>query len=177
MSYSVQERARAIATFRFIEVRLMEIVAAWTPATPEMEVKVMFGRHIWDFAQHADLLGKRTFELRQPEHYTLVASPEYVDLLAAIAAETSTGGRLAALYDGLLPALEQRYRTYTAGTDEILDGPSTVIIERILGDLARMRAEATATRERMSIGSVAVEALRAREASVASLVAATAVRA
>ena len=26
----------------------------------------MFGRHIWDFAQHADALGRRTFELRQP---------------------------------------------------------------------------------------------------------------
>ena len=40
-------------------VALMEIAAAWTPTTPEMEVKVLLGRHIWDFAQHADALGKR----------------------------------------------------------------------------------------------------------------------
>ena len=45
---SVPDRAAAIATFRFIEVKLMELVATWTPSTPEMEAKVMFGRHIWD---------------------------------------------------------------------------------------------------------------------------------
>ena len=60
MSLSVALRAQRIATFRFVEVRLMEIAAAWTPTTPEMEVKVLLGRHIWDFAQHADALGKRS---------------------------------------------------------------------------------------------------------------------
>ena len=56
MMTSVTERCRAIATFRHISVRLMEALARWTPTTPEMEAKVMFGRHIWIFAQHADRL-------------------------------------------------------------------------------------------------------------------------
>ena len=33
MGLSVAERGRRIATFRFVEARLMEIAAAWTPTT------------------------------------------------------------------------------------------------------------------------------------------------
>ena len=66
MSLSVQDRAEYVATFRFIQVFLMETLARWVPQTPEMEVKVLFGRHIWDLAQQADGLGKRGYELRAP---------------------------------------------------------------------------------------------------------------
>ncbi|KPK05001.1 MAG: hypothetical protein AMS20_07585, partial [Gemmatimonas sp. SG8_28] len=60
MTMSVRERADWIATFRFISVNLMETLARWVPNTPEMEVKLLFGRHLWEFAQHADAFGKRT---------------------------------------------------------------------------------------------------------------------
>src|ERR1700752_2445869 len=98
MTLTVNDRARAIATLRFVEVPLMEITAGWTPTTPEMEVKVLFGRHIWDFAQHADLLGKRTFELRQPAQHSMAPVDSYSELLRTLASETSTAGRLSALY-------------------------------------------------------------------------------
>src|SRR5205823_5337431 len=52
MSLSVQQRAEFVATFRFIQVFLMETIARWVPQTPEMEVKVLFGRHIWELADH-----------------------------------------------------------------------------------------------------------------------------
>ena len=142
MSLTVNDRARAVATFRFIEVRLMELVAAWTPITPEMEAKVMFGRHIWDFAQHADALGKRTFELRQKEHHTLPADPAYVALLDRVALLQGTAERISALYEAVLPGLVVRYESYIVGTDPILDEPSVVIMERIVSDLRRQSAQA-----------------------------------
>ena len=172
MRLTVNDRARAVATFRFTAVRLMEIVAAWTPTTAEMEVKVLFGRHIWDFAQHADVLGKRTFELRQPEHYTLRAAPEYVALLERAAAAVSTADRLAALYDAVIPGLERRYREYAAATDPILDEPTLIIIERITRDLARMRAEAEATRQEVGAGMADIAALASAEAAAGAMVAA-----
>ena len=49
-----------LATFRYVAVFLMETAARWTPLTPELEVKLLFGRHLWEFAQHADMLGQRT---------------------------------------------------------------------------------------------------------------------
>jgi len=171
MSLSVTERARAIATFRFVEVRLMEITAAWTPTTPEMEVKVLFGRHIWDFAQHADALGKRTFELRCPERHSLAPAPEFLRLLEEAAGARSTSERLAALYDALLPAIEDRYRDYLAKTDTLVDAPSCVILERILEDSARQRRDADRLRKQMGLSAgSATPDLRRRASSLESIV-------
>jgi len=58
---TVKERGRFVATLRWVNVSIMETLAAWVPTTPEMEAKLLFGEHIWDAAQHADALGKRTF--------------------------------------------------------------------------------------------------------------------
>ena len=171
MTLSVSERAKIIATFRFIEVRLMEITAAWTPVIPDMEVKAMLGRHIWDFAQHADALGKRTFELRQPEHYTLKPAAEYAGLIEDVAGAKTTGAKLAALYDALLPALAARYRSYLDATDRLLDHPTVVIVERILADIPRMQGEAAAVRQLMKIDAPAVQDFLARERAVAEITA------
>jgi len=170
MPLTVSDRARSIATFRFIEVRLMEITAAWTPLTPEMEVKIVLGRHIWDFAQHADALGKRTFELRQPEHYTLPPTASYAKFLEEIFTADGTAARLSALYDVFLPAMKRRYRDYIRDTDSLLDAPSVVVIERILGDITRMRDQATKLRNDLSIKSIRFDALVGQERAHANIV-------
>ena len=171
MTTTVNSRCRAIATFRHISVWLMETVARWTPTTPEMEAKVMFGRHIWDFAQMADLLGKRTFELRQPRHHTLRPVEAYDALLLEAAGAQSTGHRLAALYEGVLPGLVARYRRYVAATDPILDEPSIVIIEQVVRDLERQRVEAAALRRELNLGESAAAPIAAREQAIGSIVA------
>jgi len=168
---TVTERCRNIATFRHISVRLMETVARWTPSTPEMEAKVMFGRHVWDFAQMADWLGKRTFELRQPEHYTLRPVEAYDALLTEAAKAESTSERIATLYDGVLPGLIARYRDYLAATDPILDEPSVVIIERIVRELERQRIEAAALQRELKLGAEAAPAIAARERAIRNIVA------
>jgi hypothetical protein len=171
MSLSVDERVTRVATFRFIEVRLMEIAAAWTPTTPEMEVKVMLGRHIWDFAQHADALGKRTFELRRPEQHSVPPVEPYVRLLDEVRAVSGTPARLAALYDAIVPGLEARYRRYLEQVDPLLDGPSIVIIERILVDIARQREDAGRLRRELALTAGDAGPLRARETAVAEVAA------
>jgi len=171
MSTTVTERADRIATFRFVEVRLMEIVAAWTPTTPEMEVKVLFGRHIWDFARHADALGKRTFELRRPEQHSLRPVEPYARLLEDVRALSSTAARLSALYDVVLPGLEQRYRRYLEETDPVLDGPSVVVLDAILLDLARQRADAARRRQSLGLAAPPDESLRGRDQAIDRLVA------
>jgi len=170
---SVQQRAATIATFRFIEVKLMELVAAWTPPTPEMEVKVMFGRHIWDFAQHADILGKRTFELRLPEQHSRRPAEPYVELLQAAVTVKSTSERLATLYDAILPGLELRYRSYLTQTDPVLDEPSIVLIDRILRDLERQRGEATTVRATLGLPAFDAKTFMASERAIDTVVSAT----
>lgn len=168
---TVNDRAYAVATFRFISVRLMEIVARWTPTTPEMEVKIVFGRHIWDLAQHADILGKRTFELRQPEQFSRRPVDAYVELLDNMAELKSTAERLGALYDGLLPALEKRYRDYISVADPILDEPTIILFDRIVADLQRMRSDANNVRRDRGIAAWEANAIAGAESSIERIVA------
>jgi hypothetical protein len=168
---TVAERCDTIATFRHISVKLMEMTARWTPITPEMEAKVMLGRHIWDYAQMADWLGKRTFELRQPEHYTLKPVATYDQLLDDAANAETTGERITALYDGVLPGLIERYRNYLAASDPILDEPSFVIIERIVRELERQRKEAAELRREINLDAGSAAALVARDKAIPSILA------
>ena len=168
---NVKQRADAIGTFRFIEVWLMETVASWTPLTPEMEAKVMFGRHIWDYAQHADGLGKRTFELRQPEHYTCSPADAYLEVLREVKSVTSTPERLALLYDVVVPGLVARYERYLQATDRLLDGPSVLVIERILPELRRQIEDAGRLRVELGIPGAEAGDWRRREAAIESVVA------
>ncbi len=174
MYLNVKERGDHVATFRWIEVRLMEMLAAWVPTTPEMEVKLVFGAHIWEAAQHADALGKRTHELRLPLHDSLEPARGYVDLLTEVARTTDTSKRIAAFYDCLLPGLEQRFRRYIERVDTLLDGPTVRILERIMGDMARMTADCRALLEEVPAVKLKdhkwLDALRQREAGLGDII-------
>jgi hypothetical protein len=141
VSLTVKQRADQLGTFRFFQVHLMETLARWVPTTPEMEIKVLFGRHIWDAAQQADALGKRTNELRAPLHYTVSPAPGILELLNGVRALVATPDRVRVFYDVLLPQLAAGYRQYLAETDALLDEPSCRVVSRILSDFDRMRAE------------------------------------
>ena len=147
MSLSVQNRAENVATFRFIHVFLMETLARWVPNTPEMEVKVIFGRHILDLAQQADALGHRTYELRAPLQFSLRPKEEYVEFLEDFGRTVTTPQKIHGFYDVILPNLAARYQIYLDSTDRLLDEPTVRVMERILGEFSRMRNESMALRD------------------------------
>lgn len=149
MGYSVKERADRVGTFRWIAVQAMETLARWIPTTPELEAKVLFGRHVWDFAQHADAFGKRAFELRAPLQHSLAASAPYRKFIEEVAGLEATPDRIAAFYATWLPGIEARYRRYLGTTDTLMDEPTVRILERALFDFPRMQAE----RERL-VGAI-----------------------
>jgi hypothetical protein len=141
MSMSVRERADWIATFRFTSVYLMETLARWVPSTPEMEVKLLFGRHLWEFAQHADAFGKRTAALRLAIHTSRAPTAGFMKVLERFAEAESAGERVDGLYDGIIPVLTRLYTSYMDAVDALMDEPSLRIVERVIADLARMRHE------------------------------------
>lgn len=138
MGLSVKQRGQNVATFRYVEVHLMETLAAWVPTTPEMEAKLLFGEHIWDCAEHADAFGKRTYELRLPLQHSLRPTEDYLAVLNGVAAVTDTTSRIAGFYQILLPGFGARLRSYLNETDRLMDAPTVRIIERVLGDHERM---------------------------------------
>jgi hypothetical protein len=172
---TVKERGQFVATMRHVHVWLMETLAAWVPTTPEMEVKLLFGEHIWDAAQHADALGKRTFELRLPLQHSLRPADAYGELLKAVAATRATPQRVSAVYDVVLPAVGARYRRYLAETDALSDAPTVRILERHLADTERMIEASRALRRELPalelIDHAWAEGLRSREAAIPSVVA------
>ena len=141
MSLSVKERGTTVATHRHVMVALMEMLARWTPTTPEMEAKLLFGSHLWDFAQHADILGRRTHELRLPLQHGVPPSQQYAALLERVDALTDTKQRIAALYGVVLPGLGEKLRGYRERTDHLMDAPTVRLIDRILQDHERMLQE------------------------------------
>ncbi len=141
MSFPVREKAEYVGTFRWIEVFLMETLASWVPTTPEMEVKVLFGRHVWETAQNADGLGKRVFELRAPLHFSLPPLGDFQSVLKEVREIKDTAGRIAIFYDVILPELSRRYRGYLDRTDHLLDEPTVRVMERILDGHQRMLKE------------------------------------
>lgn len=167
---TVKGRGRFVATMRYVHVWLMETLAAWVPTTPEMEVKLLFGEHIWDAAQHADTLGKRTYELRLPLQHSERPSEAYAGLLAEVAAVGPTPQRLAAMYDVMLPALATRQRRYLEQTDRLVDAPTVRILERYLADAARMIEAGRALRQELPELRLAdrqwAATLQAREAAL-----------
>lgn len=175
MTQSIRDRAATIATFRWVSVHLMEMLARWVPSTPELEVKILFGRHIWEFAQHADALGRRTAELRAPLHFSLVPVTTYAAVLEDLASAQGTAERVHGLYQAIIPDLEARYHHYLTETNPLLDEPSVRVIERILADLARLRADAIETAGQRSDVRMAdpkwPERLRTRALEIASFVA------
>jgi hypothetical protein len=178
MITSVNERGRSIATFRYICVWAMETTARWTPITPEMEAKVMMGRHIWEFAQMADALGKRTFELRLrtfelrlPEQHSIPPVAEYDAFLKEVVKTGTTADRTAAFYDGVLPGLLARFKGYIAATDEILDEPSIIILQRAIVDLERQRIDAAQLQRELKLSSGAAAGVAAREKAFPAIVA------
>jgi hypothetical protein len=171
MITTVNERGRYIATFRYISVWMMETTARWTPISPEMETKVMLGRHIWEYAQMADALGKRTFELRLPEQHSIVPAPTYDAILKDVLKASTTADRIATLYDGIIPGIIARHRDYLAATDPILDEPSIVIVERNAQVLERQRVDAAELQRELKVSSGAAAAMAAREKAVATILA------
>jgi hypothetical protein len=170
MIVSVSERGRSVATFRYICVWMMETVARWTPITPEMEAKCMMGRHIWEFAQMADALGKRTFELRLPEQHSIAPVAAYDEFLKDVVKTSTTADRTAVFYDGVLPGIIARFKQYIAATDPILDEPSIVILQRNVTDLERQRIDAAELQRELKLSSGAAAAIATREKAIADIV-------
>ena len=179
MKLNGKERGEHVATYRWVCVRLMEMLASWVPTTPEMEVKLAFGTHLWDMAQHADNFGKRTHELRLPLQHSIAPTQAYVALVEELAATQATDQRVSAFYDCLIPSLRRRYHSYLKQVDPLLDGPTVRILQHIMLDLERISAEYLALREELPNIKLAnpewLGEMQRREASLTAIVAALAV--
>ena len=111
----------------------MRILGGWIALTPEVDVKLLFGRHVWDCAQHADLWGRRLPELRskaqesEPANAAVVAA---FDLIETTEAPAQTVERVVAIYRVVKPHLATVYERHLAVANPVYEPPTRRILVR-----------------------------------------------
>src|SRR6266513_1693098 len=81
--FSVEESARRVGNYKWVEMRLFEALGGWVATVPEMDVKIRLGTHCYKHAWHSELWHKRLPELREMMLQSVSRTPEDAELAAA----------------------------------------------------------------------------------------------
>ncbi len=146
--FTVEENAKRLLRFFLFERNVLRALAGWSMGTPEFEVKVEFGRHIYWHAEAAMKIRTRLTELRTAEATTdSFHSDDIAEFFRELIYSETPAHFLAALYGVLLPHLRQAYLEHTAHTDQVADAPTVRMMRHILLDYEAMIAWGSAATE------------------------------
>lgn len=139
-SFTVEETARRVGNYKWIEMRLFEALGGWVATVPELDVKLRLGTHCYHHAWHAELWHKRLPELREmnPDRLTTPPNDELVQFVAALTepeAPDQTIEKLVGVYRVLIPALVAAYTYHRNNTSTITDAPTIRSLGFALQDL------------------------------------------
>jgi hypothetical protein len=137
--FGVEESARRVGNYRWTEMRLFEALGGWVATVPELDVKMVLGRHCYHHAWHAELWTKRLPELRQmnAERMTVPANDEMVVFMNAVTepeAPELTIEKLVGVYRVLIPRTIAAYTYHLNGTSAITDSPTQRSLRHALQD-------------------------------------------
>ncbi|MBM3675470.1 MAG: hypothetical protein FJW88_11100 [Actinobacteria bacterium] len=137
--FDVEESARRVGTYKWIEMRLFEALGGWVATVPELDVKMILGRHCYHHAWHAELFDKRLPELREMNTERLCAPAndamaEFVEALREPEAPEHTIEKLVGVYRVLAPRKIAAYTFHMNATSKITDAPTERSLEFILQD-------------------------------------------
>lgn len=139
--FSVEENVKRLLRFFLFERYTLRALAGWAMGTPEFEVKVEYGRHMYYHAEAGMKLRTRLTELRTGEEVTdRFASPEIEEFFSELLHAESPAHFLAGVYGVLLPHIERAYREHAEHTDQVADAPTIRAIRHILLDQQEMLA-------------------------------------
>jgi hypothetical protein len=125
----------------------MRVLGGWIALTPELPAKLLFGRHVWDCAQHADAWGRRLPELRSPAQQSEPANEgvaRLMDRLETAEGPRQTPERLAGVYRVLKPHLVTVYARHLEAANPVYEPPTRRILTRCLEEERRHVASGAA---------------------------------
>ena len=145
-SFTVEETARRVGHYKWIEMKLFEALGGWIATVPELDVKMRLGTHCYHHAWHADLWNKRLPELREmnPDRLTVPANDElvaFVDALTEPEDPSLTIEKLVGVYRVLIPHKVAAYTYHRNNTSRITDAPTIRSLGFILQDEHADRTE------------------------------------
>src|SRR5260370_25145870 len=83
--FQVEESARRVGNYKWAEMRLFEVLGGWVATVPELDVKLVLGRHTYHHAWHSELSHQHLRALREmtPEPLTLPTNDPFVTFLGS----------------------------------------------------------------------------------------------
>jgi hypothetical protein len=138
-AFNVEETARRVGNYKWVEMRLFEALGGWVATVPELDVKMRLGTHCYKHAWHSELWHKRLPELREmnPERLTVPANDEVVTFMDAVTepeAPEATIEKLVGVYRVLIPHKVAAYTYHLNNTSNITDAPTIRSLKMILAD-------------------------------------------
>ena len=127
----VDASARRVRHYRFVEERMMRVLGGWIALTPELPVKLLFGRHVWECAQHADAWGRRLPELRARAQESEPASDDVARFMALLESPVERGQtieRVVGVYRVLKPHLATVYARHLERANPVYEPPTRRIL-------------------------------------------------
>ena len=137
--FDVEESARRVGIYKWIEIKLFEALGGWVATVPELDVKMVLGRHCYHHAWHAELWNKRLPELREMNTERLTEPPNdemiaFVDAVREPEAPELTIEKLVGVYRVLIPRKIAAYTFHLNATSRITDAPTMRSLKFILQD-------------------------------------------
>jgi len=137
--FSVEESARRVGNYKWAEMRLFEVLGGWVATIPELDVKMVLGRHTYHHAWHAELWHKRLPELREMNQERLNLPPNdafatFMDAVREPEAPELTIEKLVGVYRVLIPRFIAAYTYHLNATSTITDAPTIRSLKFALQD-------------------------------------------
>ncbi len=138
-AFGVEETAKRVGHYKWIEMRTFEVLGGWVATVPELDVKLRLGTHTYHHAWHAELWHKRLPELREMNQERLNAPPNdemvaFVDALTEPEAPDLTIEKLVGVYRVLIPHKIAAYTYHLNNTSRITDAPTMRSLKFALDD-------------------------------------------
>jgi hypothetical protein len=138
-SFTVEETARRVGHYKWVEMRLFEALGGWVATVPELDVKLRLGTHCYHHAWHSELWHKRLPELREmnPDRLTVPPNDElvtFVEAMTAPEAPVETIEKLVGVYRVLIPHKIAAYTYHLNNTSTITDAPTIRSLKFALQD-------------------------------------------
>jgi hypothetical protein len=137
--FSVEDTARRVGNYKWAEMRLFEVLGGWVATVPELDVKLVLGRHAWFHAEHAKRWDERLPELREMNRERLNVPPNaefeaFMDSVREPEGAELTIEKLVGVYRVLIPRFIGVYTYHLNGTSRITDAPTIRSLTFILQD-------------------------------------------
>jgi uncharacterized ferritin-like protein (DUF455 family) len=130
----VNDNAKRFSNYHHAERELVHLLGGWVARIPETAVKILIGTHIWDDAQHLEMIHQRLKELRYPSELPACPSVEYAAFLDTLDQAENTTQFLVGIYRVLKPRLIAACQWHLTQCDPLIDEPSVRLLQRIIAD-------------------------------------------